>query len=67
LANPHLTKAKSETTISDFFALEPADLAIETPDFYIATIHKLASGRQRLHVRIGVDGFARRYAIVSID
>ena len=56
----HLTeaKSKSEVTISECFrALEPADLAIEIPDFYIAAVHKLASGRQRLRVCIGVDWF----------
>jgi hypothetical protein len=63
-----LTKTKSEIIISGFFrALEPADLAIEISDFHITAVHKLASGRQRLHVCIGVDGFVRNYAIVSIN
>jgi hypothetical protein len=54
----HLTEAKSEVTISECFrALEPADLAIEIPDFYIAAVHKLASDRQRLRVCNGVDWF----------
>jgi hypothetical protein len=50
-----------------FWAIKPADLAIEIPDFHIAAVYKLASCRQRLCVCIGIDNFVRRYAVVSIN
>jgi hypothetical protein len=64
-ASTQLTKAKPEIII--FWALKPADLAIEIPDFHVAAIHKLASGLHCLRVCIGIKGFVRRYAIVSIN
>jgi hypothetical protein len=66
-ASPALNSQKQNLKSLFFWALKPADLAIEIPDFHIAAVHKPASGRQRLRVCIGVDGFVRRYAIVSID
>jgi hypothetical protein len=55
------------TKSSLFWALKPANLAIEIPDFHITPVHKLASGLHGLRVGLGLDGFVRRYAIVSID
>jgi hypothetical protein len=50
-----------------FLALEPPDLAIEQPDLDIAAVQKLASGIERVGVRVGLDRFVRSYPIVSID
>jgi hypothetical protein len=50
-----------------FLALEPPDLPIEQPDLDIAAVQKLASGIERVGVRVGLDRFVRSYPIVSID
>jgi hypothetical protein len=55
------------TKSSLFWALKPANLAIKIPDFHITPVHKLASGPHGLGVCLGLDGFVRRYAVVSID
>jgi hypothetical protein len=55
------------TKLSLFLAFKPANLAIKIPDFHITPVDKLASGLHGLRVGLGLDGFVRRYAIVSID
>jgi hypothetical protein len=55
------------TKSSLFWALKPANLAIEIPDFHITPVDKLASALHGLRVGLGLDGLVRRYAIVSID
>jgi hypothetical protein len=66
-ASPALNSQKQNLKSLFFWALKPADLAIEISDFHIAAIHKLASGLHCLRVCIGIEGFVRRYAIVSIN
>jgi hypothetical protein len=55
------------TKSSLFWVLKSANLAIEIPDFHITPAHKLPSGLRGPGVCLGLDGFVRRYAMVSID
>jgi hypothetical protein len=48
-------------------AIEPSDLAIKLPDFYIAAIGKPARSLECLGVRIGFDGLAGPDTVVVID
>src|ERR1700686_2943913 len=50
-----------------FRAFKPADLSIEMLDLHITAIHELARGLKGLRIGVGLDGFVRRDAIVSID
>src|ERR1700686_2371722 len=61
LGNPRHTKPLL------FRAFKPADLSIEMPDLPIIVVHELARGLKGLRIGVGLDGFVRRDAIVSID
>jgi len=57
----------AQTIILLFLALKPPDLPIEMPDLHVTAVDKPASGLQRFRIRVGLYGFVRRYAIVSVN